>query len=158
MLWLFNYFWTRTRHKIMDVSRETPDFMTKPKCYDLANTLAWTDVRNWPDGPLRTASSSPRCGSERWRSLRSVTSSRRATGRRGRLASCTGTLGYTITYTNCYIILYYMIPYKLTYYITSFYITLYYVILHEGDKSARESHPVSCAPQLQLKRCRTELV
>ena len=30
---------TRTRQNIMDVSRETPDATTKPKCCDLANIL-----------------------------------------------------------------------------------------------------------------------
>ena len=31
--------WTRTRQTILDVSRETPDVTTKPKCYDLTDIL-----------------------------------------------------------------------------------------------------------------------
>ena len=39
ILWLPNCCWTRAHQKFMDVSRETPDVTTKPKCYDLTNIL-----------------------------------------------------------------------------------------------------------------------
>ena len=40
MLWCFDCCWTRAhQNKNMDISRETPDVTTEPKCYDLANIL-----------------------------------------------------------------------------------------------------------------------
>ena len=37
ILWCFDCCRSRTRQRMMEVSRETPDVATKPRCHDLTN-------------------------------------------------------------------------------------------------------------------------